>query len=231
MPQNVDDFFWCLHDPSLVTWDPFRCSETVFYNFHVFYWNRSSNWATWVDDSSGRWIWPDFWKMTHEVTYQSVYGYGKSWPEMEFFLIDSFSHQILGFRHGFRLEWMFPIEWDGFLIIWTSHQTPEVFRYNHVPVEKKIKLSSKNIMKINMDVFWSTTINFRTIRWHEGSIYASGTPFDHSESTKDPVCVRKSSQSKASELKTARENLFLSTQRDSVDENRSKNAPSGQNND
>ena len=140
MPQNVDDFFWCLHDPSLVTWDPFRCSETVFYNFHVFYWNRSSNWATWVDDSSGRWIWTDFWKMTHEVTYQSVYGYGKSWPEMEFFLIDSFSHQILGFRHGFRLEWMFPIEWDGFLIIWTSHQTPEVFHYNHVPVEKKNKV-------------------------------------------------------------------------------------------
>ena len=94
-----------------------------------------------------------------------------------------------------------------------------------------MKFPSKNSMKINMDVFWSTTINFRPIRWHAGSIYVSGSPFHHSESTKDPVCARKSSQSKASELKTARENLFLSTQRDSVDENRSKNSPSGQNND
>ena len=151
---------------------------------------------------------------------------------MGFFWADSFSHQIHWISTRARLEWMFPIEWDGFLIIWTSRQTPEIFHYNHVSVAKKIKkLSSKNIMKINMDVFWSTTINFHPIRWHEGSIYVSVTPFDHSESTTDPVCVRKSSQSKASELKTARENLFLSTQRDSVDENRSKNAPSGQNND
>ena len=93
-----------------------------------------------------------------------------------------------------------------------------------------MKLSSKNIMKINMGTFGSTSINFRPIRWHGDSIYVSGSPFDHSESIKDPVCARKSSQSKASELKTARENLFLSTQRDSVDENRSKNGPRGQNN-
>ena len=111
-----------------------------------------------------------------------------------------------------------------------SSNTWNIFHYPCIGC-KKMKLHSKNIMKINMDVFWSTTINFHPIHWHEGSIYVSGTPFDHSESTKDPVCVRKSSQSKASELKTARENLFLSTQRDSVDENRSKNAPSGQNND
>ena len=92
-------------------------------------------------------------------------------------------------------------------------------------------MPSKNSMKINMDVFWSTTINFRPIHGHEGSIYVSGIPFDHSESIKVPVCARKSSQSKVSELQTARENLFLSSQRDSVDENRSKSGPRGQNND
>ena len=94
-----------------------------------------------------------------------------------------------------------------------------------------MKLPSKNIRKTNMDVFWSTMINFRPIRGHEGSIYVSGISFDHSEPIKGPTCVRKSSRSKASELQTARENLFLSPQRDSVDENRSKNGPRGQNND
>ena len=152
--------------------------------------------------------------MVYQMVYRSIHGYGKSWSEMEFFLTDSFSHRILGFRHGFRLEWMFPIAWDDFLIIWTSHQTHEIFFNNHVSVLKKMKLPSKNIMKINMGVFWSTVINFRPIRWHEGSIYVSGIPFDHSESTKVPVCARKSSQSKVSELQTARENLFLSPQRD-----------------
>ena len=148
-----------------------------------------------------------------------------------FFFVDSFSYQILGFRHGVRPEWMFPIEWDDFLTIWTSHQTHEIFFTNHVSVTKKMKMPSKNTMKINMNTFWSTEINFRPILWHEGSIYVSETPFDHSVSTKGPFCVRKSSQSKVSELQTARENLFLRSQRDSMDENRSKNGPRGSNND
>ena len=36
-----------------------------------------------------------------------------------------------------RLEWMFPVECDGFLTIWTSHQTSEIFFNNHVSVTKK----------------------------------------------------------------------------------------------
>jgi len=71
------------------------------------------------------------------MIHEPLNGYGKSLSEMEFFLADSFSHQILGFRHGFRLEWMFPIDWDDFLTIWTSHQTPEIFLTNHVSVAKK----------------------------------------------------------------------------------------------
>ena len=146
-----------------------------------------------------------------------------SWPTR-------FLTKSLDFDTDFDLNECFQSNGTAF---WSFGRLIKQQKYFSIPINrlKKKSLPSKNSMKINMDVFWSTTINFRPIRWHEGLIYVSGTPFDHSESTKDPVCVRKSSQSKASELKTARENLFLSTQRDSVDENRSKNAPSGQNND
>ena len=97
-------FFGRLHDRSLVSRCPFRYSETVFYNFHVFYLQISSNWGTWVDDSSGRWFLRIFCKSVHEDVHGSLYGYGKSWSEMEFFFADSFSHQIVGFRHGLDLN-------------------------------------------------------------------------------------------------------------------------------
>ena len=66
---------------------------------------------------------------------------------------------------------------------------------------------------------------------NEGSIRVSWSIITRSQRSQLESGVKKPSQPSGSSLRTARENLFLSPQGDSMNENRSKTGSRGQNND
>ena len=69
----------------------------------------------------------------------------------EFFLTDSFSYQILGFRHGFRFEWMFLIEWENF---WSFEHLMTTRNYFVITI-KGFEKDNHCIRKISWKSTWT----------------------------------------------------------------------------